>query len=281
MSSRDRLAAARARRQQQAVASDSHEMNILAGTSEPSGPTDTGSTSDFFTEARLSEILAVSSIQEGIERMNANVHHIATLHARILNVIDEGQTHDVAQLEQLTAETRSLSNNLRDRIKALDLVPLGPDAQMRKNRASFVRAKFIEAIQNYQRLEQEYRTKSRQRVERQLKIGASSPVILFVLISWLPIVKPDATPEEVTAVAEGGGQQIFAQALTATSRYGESRMAFREVQERQSEIKRMEETLAELALLFADMATLVEQQDETIGHVEQVAINVESDTGKA
>ncbi|KAF8078026.1 syntaxin-like protein [Lyophyllum atratum] len=227
-------------------------MDNLASGSEG---TNTG-TSDFFAE--------VSSIQEGIERINSNVAQIATLHARILNVMDEGQSHDVAQLDQLAAETRTLSNNIKDRITALQRAASGPDAQMRKNRAIFLRSKFMDAIQNYQRVEQEYRVKARQRVERQLRI-----------------VKPDATPEEVVAVAEGGGQQIFAQALSSSSRYGESRMAFREVQERQQEIKKMEETLTELAQLFVDMGTLIEQQEETIGNVETTAKEVEQDTEKA
>ncbi|KAG6911468.1 hypothetical protein DXG01_014542 [Tephrocybe rancida] len=134
---------------------------------------------------------------------------------------------------------------------------------MRKNRVVFVRTKFIEAIQNYQRVEQEYRDKSKQRVERQVRI-----------------VKPDATPEEVRAAVEGGGQQIFAQALTSSSRYGESRVAFREVQERQTEIKKMEGTLAELAQLFTDMAILVEQQEDPINKVQDDAKEVEENTGQ-
>ncbi|KAF5381062.1 hypothetical protein D9615_003890 [Tricholomella constricta] len=230
--SRDRLAAARARRQQ--ASAQAHEMEN------------------------------VSSLQEGIERINANVAQIAILHARIMSVMDPGQTNDVAQLDQLADDTRSLSNNLKERIKALERTPVGPNAQIRKNRIAFVRAKFLEAIQNYQRVELEYRVKSRQRVERQLKIG-----------EYLN------TSSEVAAVEEGGGQQIFAQALTSSSRYGESRMAFREVQERQRELKKMERTLTELAQLFVDMGTLIEQQEEAIETVETTAKHVEQDTEKA
>ena len=36
---------------------------------------------------------------------------------------------------------------------------------------SLVRSKFIEALQNYQQVEQQYRARYRQRVERQFKIG--------------------------------------------------------------------------------------------------------------
>lgn len=55
----------------------------------------------------------------------------------------------------------------------------------------------MEAIQNYQTVEQQYRQKYKQRLERQYKI-----------------VKPDATPEEIRAVVEDdGGGQVFTQAV--------------------------------------------------------------------
>jgi len=124
-----------------------------------------------------------------------------------------------------------------------------------------VKSKFVEAIQNYQGVEQQYRTKYKQRMERQFKI-----------------VKPDASPEEIRAVVnDTQGGQIFSQALL-NSRYTESRAAYREVQERHEDIKRIEQTLAELAQLFNDMSVLVNQQQETIETIETAAATVEHDT---
>ena len=55
----------------------------------------------------------------------------------------------------------------------------------------------MEAIQSYQTVEQQYRQKYKQRLERQYKI-----------------VKPDATPEEIRAVVEDdNGGQVFSQAV--------------------------------------------------------------------
>ena len=45
--------------------------------------------------------------------------------------------------------------------------------------------------------------------------------------------------------------------LTSSSRYGESRAAYREVQERHEDIRKIERTLAELAQLFSDVRTCV------------------------
>ncbi|KAF8511965.1 hypothetical protein JB92DRAFT_3096953, partial [Gautieria morchelliformis] len=65
-----------------------------------------------------------------------------------------------------------------------------------------VKQKFVEAIQNYQQVEQQYRAKYKQRMEQQFKI-----------------VKPDATPNEVKVVVNNDqGEQIFAQALQSSDR---------------------------------------------------------------
>lgn len=46
---------------------------------------------------------------------------------------------------------------------------------------------------------------------------------------------------------------IFYYQLATTTRYGESRAAYREVQERQEDLRKLENTLAELAELFLDV----------------------------
>ncbi|KAF5358271.1 hypothetical protein D9756_001641 [Leucocoprinus leucothites] len=205
----------------------------------------------------------VVSIQEGIDQFNENIRQIATLRLHSLNALDGEGQNDMAQVEELTNETRTLSLQLRDRIKKLEASPAQMDIQVRNNRMGLLRNKFLEAIQNYQRVEQEGRVKVRQRAERQVRI-----------------VNPDASPEEVNAIVEGGGQQIFAQALTSSTRYAESRNAFREVQQRQQDLKQMENTLAELAQLFIDMGTLVEQHEPIINQVQDTAIEVEGDVMK-
>ena len=76
---------------------------------------------------------------------------------------------------------------------------------------ALVKSKFVEAIQNYQQVEQQYRTKYKQRIERQFKIGVFPSITSPSYADYLS-VKPDATPDEVRAVVndEQGGQ-IFAQ----------------------------------------------------------------------
>jgi len=231
-----------------------YEMTQFNG--QERGPSDTAGddVAAFYDE--------ISSIQDSIAQFNNNVQRISDLHSRSLNTMDDqAAARNNQQLDSLVEETSSLSNEIKLRIKNLERKSGGRDSNAKKQQTGAVKQRFLEAIQNYQNVERQYRTKYKQRMERQFKI-----------------VKPDASPEEVRAVVndEQGGQ-IFSQALMSSTSYGASRAAYREVQERHEDIKRIERTLTELAQLFNDMSILVEQQDETINAIETTAGAVEKD----
>ncbi|KAI0831483.1 t-SNARE [Trametes gibbosa] len=205
----------------------------------------------------------IASIQDDIRTFNDNVARISDMHSRSLNTTDDVASQRVnQQMEELVADTSALSNVLRRRIKSLQKQGgSGRDGEIRKQQTGLVKQKFMDAIQNYQTVEQQYRQKYKQRLERQYKI-----------------VKPDATPDEVKAVVDDDqGGQIFSQALMNSNRYGEARSAYREVQERHEDIKKIERTLTELAQLFNDMSILVEQQDEQITAINDTVKEVEKD----
>jgi syntaxin 1B/2/3 len=107
-----------------------------------------------------------------------------------MNALGEGSHQDAADLDALVAETRILTNELKERIKQLEASSeTGKDTTMRKDQVRrpfsrrfelflitqwqfrLVRSKFLEAIQNYRMVELQRQTKARQRVERQFKIG--------------------------------------------------------------------------------------------------------------
>lgn len=72
----------------------------------------------------------------------------------------------------------------------------------------------MEAIQNYQSVEQQYRSKYKQRMERQFRIGKPTRWENYRSTSLTQFtVKPDATPEEVKAVVNDERGQIFSQAV--------------------------------------------------------------------
>ncbi|KAF7984025.1 hypothetical protein HWV62_17533 [Athelia sp. TMB] len=222
----------------------------------PSG--NPGSMSTFYS--------TIGSLQDAIKQYDKNVSTIAELQSRSLSALDENASRaNQNQLEALAAETRTLGNNLSSQIQQITSWPVKPsDIKTRNAQIGAVKSKFTEALQRYQKVEQQHREKERERVARQYKI-----------------VKPDATPEETAAViseAEAGSNQIFAQAISSHSRYGEARTALEDAQSRHQELQRVERTLSELVQMFNDMANLVLQQEDTINAIETTAAGVEDDT---
>ncbi|KZO97925.1 t-SNARE [Calocera viscosa TUFC12733] len=205
----------------------------------------------------------IASLQDSIKTLESNVNRISDLHNRSLNNMDEAAAErNTRDLATLVSETSRLQNDLKKRIKKQEAeAGRGGNAMVRRQQIAATKARFIELIQNYQGVEQQFRSKYKQRMERQFKI-----------------VKPDATPEEVRAVVDNDqGEQIFSQALMSSNRYGESRAAFREVQERHEDVKRIEKTLTELATLFNDMSIMVEEQDESINVIQSYAVSTDKD----
>lgn len=87
-------------------------------------------------DVACSDHTQITSIQDSIEQIRVNVDRISALHARTLDAIaiDQGIEQDEAQLDQLAVETQALSKDVKERIKSLEAVSVGHDAQIRKNR---------------------------------------------------------------------------------------------------------------------------------------------------
>ena len=115
----------------------------------------------------------IQSIQDSIAQYNENVSQIQKLHARLVDTTDDAAVERYnQQLQDLVDRNRSVSDKLRNRIKALQRQGGGGQVGMiRKQQTELVKTKFMDAIQNYQRIESESRQKYKNRVERQYKIG--------------------------------------------------------------------------------------------------------------
>jgi syntaxin 1B/2/3 len=208
----------------------------------------------------------VTAIQDKINTYSSNIQRIGELQTRILNSTDEtAAARQASQLDTLTEETSVLAVQLRREIKGMEARGGDDrDGQVRAQQADRLKTKFVNALEQYQQSEYTYRTKYKERITRQLKI-----------------VKPNATQDEINSVVNNpNGGQVFEQALMDGQRVGESRSAYREVQDRHKDLQRIERTIAELAQLFTDMATVVEKADDQIKVIEQNAYDTELNTEK-
>lgn len=243
-----------------AAGDGSYAINMPSSTA-----TAQGGTSTFFGQ--------ISEIQDLIRQIDLNVNRISELHSRSLNNVGEAMQQAAEQeLMGVAQQTSGLTNRVKNMIKSLEVeankipasgpAPEGIDRNVRLTQIGAAKNRFKETILRYQEVEKAYRTKYRQRTERQLRI-----------------VKPDATQAEIQSALDGdaGGQQIFSQALLSSNRQGEASGALREVQERNTDIQRIERTIMELAALFQEMSILVEQQDEQLNVIKDHAQHTEQE----
>ncbi|GAA5919730.1 hypothetical protein JCM1841_000773 [Sporobolomyces salmonicolor] len=210
----------------------------------------------------------VESIQDEIKQLHSNITNVSDLHSRRLASTgdDALQAQTAQQLTQLTNATSALTNSIRNRITKLNdqnkrSVAGDPNFATRKLQIANLQNSFKRGLEEYNLVEKRSRDKYRQRMERQIKI-----------------VKPDATQEEIKAAFDDsqGGAQIFSQALVQ-SRASGARAAFAEVQSRNQDLRKIEETITQLAQMMQDMATLVLEQDESVRAIETQAVQVNTD----
>ncbi|GAA5855793.1 hypothetical protein JCM8547_000358 [Rhodosporidiobolus lusitaniae] len=210
----------------------------------------------------------VESIQDEIKQLHGNITNVSELHARRLASTDDAtQSQTGAQLTQLTNATAGLTNSIRNRITKLNeqnrtlSQPNDPNFNTRKLQIANLQNSFKRGLEEYNMVEKRSREKYRDRMARQIKI-----------------VKPDATEQEIRAAWDDsqGGAQIFSQALVQSRTTG-ARAAFAEVQSRNQDLRKIEETITQLAQMMQDMATLVLEQDESVRMIETQAVQVNTD----
>jgi len=221
------------------------------------------------SEAGNQKFLAESEeIRSQIVKLEGNVREIENLHNRALNAVTEEQGSGFAQqLDKLMAETNKMAQTMRTKLKAMDTENKkyqskgGDDWRVRVSQHQTNVKKFMDVMEKYKGVQQNYQGKYKDRLKRQFKI-----------------VKPNATNEEVEKVIESGDVgPIFAQSIVMSGQQVEARAALEDIQNRHEDIVRIERSIIELQQLFMDMAVMVQAQGEMLNRIEdQVNIAVEA-----
>lgn len=214
---------------------------------------------------KMSEFLRQSDeITANTKRVDGLAHELEKLHKTALTAASTDESGDAsAKIDVITAKINTLSNQNRAMLKSIELensqlkelaAPGSGGMRMRESKFRALAAAFLKVTQSLQRMQQLYRDKYRQQIERQYRI-----------------VNPRATVEEIKAVAEdteGAQAKIFASAVKEDARKTLSQM-----KDRFSDVKTIEKSIMELHQLFLDLQTIVVEQGDIINRVD---FNVET-----
>lgn len=166
----------------------------------------------------------------------------------------------------------TLYRSFAGRIKAIKQQKESGDPR-NKPQVGLVDRKLKSAINDYQKVDRDFRHKLAAQMERQYRI-----------------VRPDASDQEVReAIEDTSNNQVFSQAvylpstfeipvsrltqsqLMQSNRRGQAQSALRAVQGRHEAIQKIERQMIELAQLFQDMEAAVVQQEPAVENIETKA----------
>ena len=111
-----------------------------------------------------------------IDTLNANVTRLDSLHNRSLNDLpdDPASQNTHRQIDSMMADTNKLTSSIRTSIKALEArakAARGGDQKTMVTQTEALKKKFRDSIARFQQVEKTYRDRTRQQMERQLRIG--------------------------------------------------------------------------------------------------------------
>ncbi|KAJ9658476.1 hypothetical protein H2201_007795 [Coniosporium apollinis] len=181
-------------------------------------------------------------IDRAIDDLERRLDRLRDQQRRFLNDSENSQGLDVMASDIMTAY-RSLGARVQ-KIKS------NPESGNPRNSPQVGRVdrRIKKAIQDYQRLESDFRAQVREQQARQYRI-----------------VRPDATEEE----------------LLQSDRRGQAQSTLSNVRARHDAIQNIEKTMVELAQLFQDLNEVVVQQEPMIENIEQKGEEVNDNVIKA
>jgi len=198
----------------------------------------------------------VNAIKAGMATIRRNIRAIEESYSASLVAINLEQGNKTSdELEKYIDSTNLAASDVRNKLKDMDeenkkLKKGSAQFRIRTNMHGTLTKKFIDLMSEYQEVQNKYKNKYKERVERQYKI-----------------VKPDATQAEIDEALESGNTQVFAAQILDT-KHAAAKDALAFIENRHRDIMRLEQSIKELHQLFLDMAILVESQGELIDQIE-------------
>ncbi|XP_062509302.1 syntaxin-1A-like [Corticium candelabrum] len=211
----------------------------------------------------------VDYIRDSINEIQVTVDEIKQAQSAIIGSPQPNEA-DRERLEAKMSQVKRDANMVRGKLKtmekALEEEQRGParhsaDFRIRKAQHSTLSRKFLEIMEEYNRIQVEYREKCIERIERQLII-----------------TNQNKTHDEVEAMVEENNLGVFTQGILVEN--AQMKQALGDITARHNDIIRLENSIRELHDMFLDMAMLVEEQGDMVDrieyNVEKAAAYVES-----
>jgi len=219
----------------------------------------------------------VEQLRSAMEEISANIVEIKALYSELLTATSTEQGKELRdQIGEVRDRTNNIAQDMRFKLKSMKDENDKLEKSQKNNPAvinirtnmhgSLVR-KFLDLMQDYQQALSKFDQKIREKAYRQVQL-----------------VSPKADPADIDEMLEqdaGAAEQIFTVKIMEDRKHKNAEQTLNYLQEKQSDLHKLEQSIGELNQLFQDMAILVETQGDLIDQIEYSVLQSEAYTEDA
>jgi len=208
-----------------------------------------GAQTEFFKE--------VEEVRGTCEKINDKIQEVQKIQNEILSAPQVDKIKQ-ATLDDSMAEIKKLANSVRSRLKKMEQETeteekvRGTTAEMRirKTQHMTISRRFVEVMTEYNRIQVDYRERSKGKIQRQLEIAGTT-----------------ATDEELEEMLQGGGARLTGH-IHIEGNEDQLRQTINDIEARHEMFMKLEGSIKELHEMFIDIAMLIENQGEMVNRID-------------
>jgi len=225
----------------------------------------------FPSPATQSFIKKTWEIEKELNLIFSNISNIQSIQTQITIATSKKQEFSlISSRDTIMNQTRSLLNTTKNKIKSFERQNLKTikfstteDIEFRNQRINHLKDKFINCLETYKNIENNYMKQQKERLGRQFRI-----------------VNPNAGNDDIEEYLKTPTDHVFLKSLLDpfNKNLEDSKQVLEEVNKRHTDIKKIEKTIGELVELFKEMQLQVDLQEDFIVQISNDMQTVENTT---
>ncbi|KHN96856.1 t-SNARE protein [Metarhizium album ARSEF 1941] len=213
------------------------------------------------------DLQEIRVIEDELRKVTAKFDDLGRLQNRYLNEVNVADARNTKErLDYLTSEITGQFEDIRRRVQQLRARTQKGSGQ----NGTFppivdnTRNNVTKALNTFSSMKETHRKQYLAKVAREYNLAGQ-----------------DASEEAIeAAIAEGAERQVFAQAMMQSNRTENAQNALNNMRSRHQDLENIARTLEQLAEMYQDMYTMVEQQDEVVMKIEEQTETVNENLDK-
>jgi t-SNARE complex subunit (syntaxin) len=223
----------------------------------------------------------VGIVQNNLSNIKRNIDKLDQMRGSVLQATTPQQEQEVrTKVDDIVSETNKALTATKQQVEQISERNIKFDVQhpncsesrMRNNMHQALVRRLREHLTSFQKIQTAFADDVRQKAVRQLQVAL-----------------PDATTDQAVALVEGGAtvadaiqqKMVLTQAQDQNVTHKDIVQKLYGLQDRVSDLKKLEQSVVDLHQMFVEMAALVDKQGEMLDHIEFSVTSTKQNTAAA